>query len=124
MAIIETWNAWRRKLAQKSSAFVELVAEGLEIIRNWWAGKDKKYLLIINDRLADEVLRLHDEVKYLRAQNDLLLGKMLNKPERPKIDMTGMEPIGGFVPLRSKIADLERKSRIEAAKLQDNEDAN
>jgi hypothetical protein len=79
-----------------------------------------KFLLIANDRLADEVGFLRTELQAERQVSKRLLDKVLGT-DRIKVDFKqeDMQPIGGYVRMADKIAEAERKSKEELRKLQD-----
>jgi hypothetical protein len=70
--------------------------------------------------------QLVEEVQFLRDQNKILLGKLLEKKERIQIESNeSFQPIGkGYKSLRNQIQEAEEKSMQEFLKLQDLENQN
>lgn len=60
---------------------------------------------------AKSIVRLENEVKYLRDQNQLLLIKVIGKENKIR-KIEAQEPIPGYQTLRVRIADKERESRL------------
>ena len=71
-----------------------------------------RFLEKSNDFLSDEVQRLHELINEERKTNTLLLRRLgIIEEIKTETQLGEINPIGGFVPLRQRIRELEETAR-------------
>ena len=78
---------------------------------------------MMNERQASEITFLREQIISLGEQHKKTLDKILGTQKRQDITIPeDFTPVGGYTPLRQRIADLEAESQIEFNKI--NKDSN
>lgn len=83
----------------------------------------KEYLLHINEQLSERVKFLEEIIRTDREDKTKLLNQILYPIKNKPVDITNMQPIGGYKNLKMRIAEAEEKSRREFHENQDKENA-
>lgn len=79
----------------------------------WYQGDTGKLYEKLNLQLANENAFLRQQIQDLKELNTLLLSR-LGIRERIETEIQNFEPVGGYTPLRQRIANAELKSRQDA----------
>lgn len=84
--------------------------------------EDTKFFLeTMNANLAREVQFLHEEVRFYRQQNELLLRRLgITEQIKRDINVEELSPIGGFKTRRQRIEEAEEASRKEFERVEEN----
>lgn len=78
---------------------------------------------MLNESNCRTINALTDEVNFLRETNTVLLKKLgIIQTARNNIAIADFKPMGGYTSLRTRIRELEAKSREEAKKELENEE--
>ncbi len=79
-----------------------------------------KYIELLNNQLGERVKFLEDEVRYEKSLNrDLLKRLGILEGVRDRVATGDLEPLGGYVPLRTRIAEAELASQKELEALEE-----